>query len=260
MKKKQMSEKLKVSIYYLVLLSFLIPIGFLVYRIITLDGTESAAGLHSRADYVLMLVQCILGLFVIHIPSVLARKLRFEIPGFLYTMYIIFLYCGIFLGEVTSFFYVVPHWDDFLHAFSSMMTGFFAVMVITILNRDENLVFRISPFFVALFAFTFSIAIGALWEVYEFAGDGLLGMNMQKFITADGTVLIGHAAISDTMKDIIVDMIGALISSVIGYFSVKNSRRWLIPALTKGANMETHAVLAATAPEGEVEAAYASNP
>ncbi len=260
MKKKQMAEKLKASIYYLVLLSFLIPIGFLVYRIITLDGTERAAGFHSRADYVLMLAQCILGLIVIHIPSVLARRLRFEIPGFLYTMYIIFLYCGIFLGEVTSFFYVVPHWDDFLHAFSSMMTGFFAVMVITILNRDDNLVFRISPFFVALFAFTFSVAIGALWEVYEFVGDGLLGMNMQKFITADGTVLIGHAALSDTMKDIIVDMLGGLISSAIGYFSVKHSRRWLIPALTKGADTETPAVSAATAPEGEAEAACASNP
>lgn len=234
MKKKQTAEKLKTSIYYIVLLSFLIPIGFLIYRIITLDGTESAAGFHSKADYVLMLVQCVLGLIVIHIPSVLARRLRFEIPGFLYTMYIIFLYCGIFLGEVRSFYYTVPHWDDFLHAFSSMMTGFFAVMVITILNRDDNLVFRISPFFVALFAFTFSVAIGALWEVYEFTGDGLLGINMQKYITADGTVLTGHAAISDTMKDIVVDMIGALVSSVIGYISVKHSQKWLIPALTKG--------------------------
>lgn len=124
MNNKQIAEKINASIYYLVLLSFLIPIGFLIYRIITLDGTEKAAGFHSRADYVLMLAQCILGLIVIHIPSVVARKLRFEIPGFLYTLYIISLYCGIFLGEVRSFFYIVPHWDDFLHAASSMMTGF----------------------------------------------------------------------------------------------------------------------------------------
>ncbi len=233
---KKIAEKINTSIYYLVLLSFLIPIGFLIYRLITLDGTENSAGFHSRADYVLMLAQCVLGLVVIHIPSVIARKLRFEIPGFLYTMYIISLYCGIFLGEVRSFFYIVPHWDDFLHASSSMMTGFFACMVVTILNRDENLVFRLSPFFVALFAFTFSIAMGALWEIYEFAADGLFGMNMQKFITADGTVLIGHAALSDTMKDIIVDMTGALISSAIGYFSLKNSRTWLIPVLTKEAD------------------------
>ncbi len=260
MEKKQMSEKLKASIYYLVLLSFLIPIVFLIFRIIALDGTESAAGLHSRADYVLMLVQCALGLIVIHIPSVLARKLRFELPGFLYTMYIIFLYCAIFLGEVTSFYYLVPHWDDLLHAFSSMMTGFFAVMVITILNRDDNLVFRISPFFVALFAFTFSVAIGALWEVYEFAGDGLLGMNMQKIITADGTVLIGHAAISDTMKDVIVDMIGALVSSVIGYFSVKHSRKWLIPVLTKEADTTMPSDVSEAGSAGITETVHAPNP
>ncbi len=256
MKNDRVPEKLKVSVYYLVLLSFLIPIGFLIFRIAASDGTENTAGLHSKADYMLMLVQCTLGLIVLHIPSVLARKLRFEIPGFLFVMFIIFLYCGIFLGEVTSFYYIVPHWDDFLHAFSSMMTGFFAVMIITILNRDDNLVFRISPLFVSLFAFTFSVSIGALSEVYEFTGDGLLGMNMQKYITADGTVLIGHAALSDTMKDIIVDMIGALVSSVIGYFSVKHSKRWLIPALTK--DIETHTV--STASEDQKEASHASDP
>ena len=256
MKNERVSEKLKVSVYYLVLLSFLIPIGFLIFRIAASDGTENTAGFHSKADYMLMLVQCTLGLIVLHIPSVLARKLRFEIPGFLFVMFIIFLYCGIFLGEVTSFYYIVPHWDDFLHASSSMMTGFFAIMIITILNRDDNLVFRINPFFVSLFAFTFSVSVGALWEVYEFTGDGLLGMNMQMFITADGTVLIGHAALSDTMKDIIVDMIGALVSSVIGYFSVKHSKRWLIPALTK--DIETHT--ASTALEDQKEASHASNP
>lgn len=218
------------TIYYLVLLSFLLPIGFLIYRIAILTGDDST-GFHSRADYVLMLVQCVLGLVVIHIPSILSRSLKFELPGFLYIFYIIFLYCAIFLGEVRSFFYIVPHWDDLLHAFSSMMTGFFGFMVITILNRDDQLLFRLSPFFVALFAFCFSIAIGEVWEVYKFVGDGLLGMNMQKFITADGTALTGHAALTDTMKDIIVDILGALISSVIGFFSIRRNKVWLVPIL-----------------------------
>ena len=218
-------------IYYLVLISFIVPIAFLIYRITTMDGAESAIGPHSRADYVLMLVQCILGLFVIHIPSILSHRLKFDLPGFLFIMYILFLYCGIFLGEVRSFYYNVPHWDDFLHAVSSMMTGFFAFMAVTILNRDENLIFRLSPFFVALFAFVFSVAIGAVWEVYEFVADGILGMNMQKFITGEGVVLVGHAALTDTIKDIIVDIIGALVSSVIGYISIKHSMRWLIPSL-----------------------------
>lgn len=231
MNRPQKKGRFEKNLYYFVLLSFILPIGFLIYRLITLDQAESAEGFHSRADYALMLVECVLGLAAIHIPSFLARRWKFELPGFLYVLYILFLYCAVFLGEVRSFYYLVPHWDDFLHSFSSMMSGFFAVMVITILNRDDNLVFRLSPFFVALFAFAFSVAIGAVWEVYEFSLDGLLGMNMQKYITADGTMLIGHAALIDTMKDVLVDIIGALISSVIGYLSVKHSRRWLIPAL-----------------------------
>ena len=239
--KQPPKNKYKTGLYYLVLLSFLVPIGFLIVRLASPDTEASAAGLHSRADYALMLVQCVLGLVAIHIPSFLAHRLKFELPAFLYTMYIVFLYCAVFLGEVRSFSYRIPYWDDFLHSFSSMMTGFFAFMVVTILNRDESLVLRLSPFFVALFAFTFSVAIGAIWEVYEFSLDGLLGLNMQKFIAADGVEKIGHAALTDTMKDVIVDILGALLSSVIGYISLRRSNRWLIPSLTEKKNASAQA-------------------
>ena len=218
-------------LYYAVLVSFIVPIVFLSYRIGSMDTAEQTQGLHSRADYVLMLVQCILGLAAIHIPSLLSRTFKFELPGFLYGMYIIFLYCAIFLGEVRSFYYLVPHWDDFLHSMSSMMTGFFAFMFVTILNRNENIIFDMSPAFVALFAFTFSVAIGALWEIYEFSGDGFMGLNMQKFMLADGTVLVGHAALSDTMKDIVIDMLGALVASTVGFISLRHRFTWMIPKL-----------------------------
>ena len=102
-------------LYYFVLLSFLIPIIYLIYRISTVAPGVVGEGMKSRADYVLMLVQCALGILVIHLPSFLAKKLKFEIPTALYIMYIIFLYCAIFLGEVRSFYYNVPHWDDILH-------------------------------------------------------------------------------------------------------------------------------------------------
>ena len=68
--------------------------------------------------------------------------------------------------------------------------------------------------FVAMFSFCFAVSIGAVWEIYEFSFDGLLGLNMQKFLLADGTPLVGRAALTDTMKDIIVDTIGALIASL----------------------------------------------
>ena len=80
------------------------------------------------------------------------------------------------------------------------MLGFFGLMVVTILNRDDHVVVQLSPFFVALFAFCFAVSIGALWEIYEFSFDGILGLNMQKFVTAQGDVLIGHEAIRDTVN------------------------------------------------------------
>ena len=192
---------------------------------------QQEAGYHSYADYVLMILQCLLGVIVLHIPSLLSRKMHFILPKALFYMYLFFLYCAIFLGEVKSFFYAVPHWDVILHAMSSLMTGFFGVMVISILNRDKHVVMRLSPFFVALFSFSFAVMLGAMWEIYEFVFDGLLGLNMQKFILADGTVLAGHEALADTMKDIIVDSIGALIASVFGYIAAKKNLTWFTPEI-----------------------------
>lgn len=220
-------------LYISVTLSFLVPIVYLVLRMIFGgSGSTSEAGFHSESDYLLMLMQCVLGLVTIHLPSILERKFRFELPSLLYGFYIVFLYCAIFLGEVRSFYYLVPQWDSVCHFCSSMMMGFFGLMVVTILNRDRHLAVSLSPFFVSLFAFCFSVALGAVWEIYEFAADGLFGMNMQKFMLADGTVLAGHAALADTMKDIIVDVLGSLLASTIGYFSIRKGDGWYIPTLT----------------------------
>lgn len=220
-------------LYFGVTISFLVPIVYLILRMIFGGGEEAGAGMHSDSDYLLMLMQCILGLITIHLPSILERKLRFELPGLLYGFYIVFLYCAIFLGEVRSFYYLVPKWDSVCHFFSSMMTGFFGLMVVTILNRDKHISMDLSPFFVCLFAFCFSVTMGSLWEIYEFTADGLFGLNMQKFMTAQGELLIGHEALRDTMKDIIVDVLGALLASCIGMFSIHRGIYWYIPALTE---------------------------
>ena len=229
MKKK---NRLGRILYFWVNLSFLVPIVYLILRLIFGGGSSNEAGYHSDSDYLLMLMQCILGLVTIHLPSILERRLRFELPGLLYGFYIVFLYCAIFLGEVRSFYYLFPRWDSILHFFSSLMTGFFGLMVVTILNRDRHVSMNLSPLFVCLFAFCFSVTIGSLWEIYEFLGDGLFGLNMQKFMTAQGELLVGHDALRDTMKDIIVDVLGALLASVIGMISIRRGTRWYIPTLT----------------------------
>ena len=223
-------KKIALVAYFFTMISFLIPIVYLILKIIF--GGKIGEGFNTRADYALMIAECILGVIVIHIPSLLAHKFKFEIPFFLYICYIVFLYCSIFLGEAQSFYYKIPHWDTILHAMSSLMLGFFGFMFITILNKDEHTLMSLSPFFVSLFAFCFAVAIGAIWEIYEFSLDGLMGFNMQKHTLADGTPLVGHAALSDTMKDIIIDALGALAASIIGYVSLKKNKKWLIPKLT----------------------------
>lgn len=213
--------------YWFTLVSFILPIAYLVLRIVLGSSTEFYETSHrTDADYVLMIVQCLLGIIVLHVPGFLSRRFKFDVPNMMYILYILFLYCAIFLGEVRNFYHVIPHWDTILHGFSSVMTGLFGFMVVSILNESKKATIHLSPLFVALFAFCFSMTIGTLWEVYEFLFDGMLGMNMQKFLLEDGTALIGRDALADTMEDILVDGAGALIASVCGYFSLKHRRGW----------------------------------
>lgn len=176
---------------------------------------------HTQSDYVLMFLQCLLGIVVLAIPSAASRKLKFAIPNFIYIMYYLFLYCAIFLGEVMNFYYVIPKWDVILHFFSGAMLGALGFILVSQLNDSDAIRVSLSPFFVALFAFCFALTCGAVWEIYEFAFDGLMGLNMQKFITASGEVLVGHHALHDTMTDLIVDAAAALMISVIGYVRLK---------------------------------------
>lgn len=179
-----------------------------------------------KADYVLMLIQCILGIIVMFIPSFLERRLSIAIPGIMYVLFLVFLYAAIYLGEIRSFYYRVPRWDLVLHGFSGLMLGALSFSAIRLLNDSERVTFSLSPAFVALFAFTFAVSMGVVWEIYEFAVDGTLGLNMQKFALEDGTPLVGREALRDTMWDLIVDALGAIVMSVVGYISVRHRKGW----------------------------------
>lgn len=216
-------NKLLKIFYFLVLASFILPVIYLSLRLAGVWGVSE--DLNDKSDYILMMVECILGMIVINLPSFLAKKLKFEFPVVLNLMYLIFLYCAISLGEVSRFYYKVPHWDVILHCFSSMMLGIFGFMFVSILNKDEKTTMHLSPVFVSIFAFSFAVSIGVLWEIYEFSFDAVLGLNMQKFRLEDGTQLIGRNALADTMEDLIIDTFGAAVSSVMGYFSLKKRRQ-----------------------------------
>lgn len=227
-------EKTRKIVGTFVLVSFIVPIVFLIYRIVV-SSNELPTEIYTRtrSDYVLMLVQCILGVFALMLPTFVSRKYKVQIPTNMYMLYVIFLYGAIFLGEVRNFYYNVPHWDTILHTFSGAMIGALGFSFVSLMNKEENIPLNLTPFFVAFFAFCFAVTLGVIWEIYEFTFDGILGLNMQKFALEDGTELIGRAALSDTMKDLIVDAIGAFVMSVIGYISLKYKKGWVEKLLIK---------------------------
>lgn len=199
-----------------------------IYTIVRLIYAPSAAEAGEfdmqRSDYTLMLLQCLLGIVIMMLPSVLEHRWSVPIPNMIYILYYIFLYCGIFLGEVLSFYYRVPHWDTILHAFSGAALGALGFILVSLLNENRHVDVELSPFFIALFAFCFALAMGAIWEIYEFTVDGVLQLNMQKYLTEAGEVRIGRDALMDTMKDIISDAVSALAVAIFGYISIKKRR------------------------------------
>lgn len=231
LKKKKMKNKknIKEIITKLVLISFVIPLGFIVYKIIAspVNNDLHVENLKVKSDYVLMFIQCLLGIVALFIPSIISKKWKITIPSSMYIIYVIFLYAAIFLGEVRDFYYRIPHWDTILHTFSGAALGALGFSVVNLLNKQEKLKVNLSPFFVALFSLCFAITMGVVWEIYEFTFDGLLGLNMQKFALENGVNLVGRAALCDTMKDLIVDSIGALVISILGYISLKYKKGWI---------------------------------
>ena len=110
------------------------------------------------------------------------------------------------------------------HFFSGAMLGALGFILVEWLNASEKVHVSLSPAFISLFAFCFALSCGAVWEIYEFSCDTLLGLNMQKYMTGAGEMLAGRLALRDTMKDIIVDAASAALMAVLGFARLKANR------------------------------------
>ena len=222
-KQSKLSLQRLIGVILFISLAFSVVYAFVHFLHAPATAPEGMAHTKVKSDYLLMLTQCILGMVVMLLPSVINRKWSVPIPRGIYILYYVFLYCAIFLGEVFDFYYVVPHWDVILHAFSGAMLSALGFIMVDLLNMNQKVSVSLSPFFESVFAFCFALTLGVLWEVYEYAGDALLGLNMQKTALADGTVLTGKAALADTMEDIIVDTLAAAVVAVIGFRANKRN-------------------------------------
>jgi len=182
---------------------------------------------NNSSDFTLSLIQCILGAAALHIPAAVAKLFRLKIHNALSICFYVFVLCATVLGEMFSLYYAIPAWDSLLHLGSGIMAGMLGNILVVQWLREKGYEKLISPVLVAAVAICFALCIGVVWEIYEFAGDTLLGLNMQKCLLQDGTELVGKAAIADTMKDLIVDMTGAAIAALYSALSLKKKASWL---------------------------------
>lgn len=153
---------------------------------------------------------CVIALWIVWMPPVLARNLKVHFPLEFSLLLNLFIYSSIFLGEIRGYYTRFWWWDIVLHAGSGIALGFIGFLILYSLYQTGRIV--ISPFLLAMFSFCFALSLGALWEIFEFTVDSTLGTNMQK------------SGLVDTMWDLIVDAIGALIVAVSGYVYVRYRR------------------------------------
>ncbi|WP_461204675.1 hypothetical protein [Clostridium sp. DL1XJH146] len=174
-----------------------------------------------RGDYLDCFVS-IFTLFLTFIPFILADRNNIKLPASYQIIILAFIFAAQYLGELNSYYYKFWWWDSMLHTFSGVILGFSGILLVYILNRMEDVDVYLSPFFVALFAFTFAVSIGALWEIFEFTMDTTFGLNMQK------------SGLVDTMWDLIVDSIGAIVAAVYGYLYERHEKTGMFETLFDG--------------------------
>ena len=201
---------------------------------------------------------CVLTLFLFTLPSFIERTIRIEIPDTLEVIILLFIFAAEILGEIQAYYIQFPYWDTMLHTLNGFLCAAIGFSLLDILNRNEKLKFSLSPVYLSVVAFCFSMTIGVLWEFFEFSMDYLFLLDMQKdtvvhtigsvmldptggnnpvsikniidviVVTADGAQqslgLGGYLDIGivDTMQDLFVNFIGAVLFSFIGFFYVKN--------------------------------------
>ncbi len=193
---------------------------------------------------------CILTLVLFLVPSFIEKRIHIDIPDALEVIILLFIFSAEILGEIQEYYILFPYWDTVLHTINGFLAAAIGFSLIDILNKHDKFAISLSPVFVALVAFCFSMTIGVLWEFFEFGIDQLLGYDMQKdtFVKTINTVLLNpeganvpvHLNIQsivvngetwnsyidlglyDTMMDLIVNFIGAAVFSVFGYFYIKS--------------------------------------
>jgi hypothetical protein len=167
--------------------------------------------------------------------DIIEKRQKIDIPDILEIIILIFVYAGIFLSTQFNLYYRYFWWDDLLHTFSGIIIGFIGFIVAYKINHRYSM--DISPVLIALFAYTFAVTLGVLWEILEFSADVLTGSAHQKWDLPETEILMGKSyqgnGLRDTMSDLIVDNIGAFITSLITYYMYKHRKKRVLDEMQK---------------------------
>lgn len=203
---------------------------------------------------------CIFTLLLFTIPTIISEKFKIGLPSLLEAIIYIFIFSATILGEINNFYGIIPFWDTLLHTLNGFLCAGIGFSLVDLLNQNSKSI-NLSPIYVVIVAFCFSMTIGILWEFYEFTSDSIFRTDMQKdrivqsissvelnsneknipikvndiektqIYSKDGTITTienGYLDIGiiDTMKDLFVNFVGAIIFSFIGFLYVKNRERY----------------------------------
>lgn len=244
------------------------PAVFAVYVVLRLIVVAELVLSILRGEYESAFI-CLLVLILFILPFFIQQNFGIQLPTTLEIIILLFIFAAEILGELEGYFITYPNWDTMLHTTTGFLSAATGFALIDILNRNSRIKFHLSPIYVALAAFCFSMTVGVLWEFFEFGMDRLFHLDMQKDtvvqsitsvmldptnsntpITIDGIHSVavngndlgfdGYLDIGlyDTMEDLFVNFIGAVTFSVIGYFYIKHRgkgklARAFIPTLSE---------------------------
>lgn len=199
---------------------------------------------------------CVLTLVLLLMPTIMERRLKIDLPNALEIIIMLFIYAAEIMGEIHAFYTTYRGWDTMLHTMNGFLCAAIGFCLVDLFDRSEKSSLSLSPKYMAIVAFCFSMTVGVLWEFFECAMDQLLLLDMQKdtvvntistvmldpaggnkpqtirgitdviLVTDQGEISLGlggylDIGLLDTMKDLFVNFIGAVVFSIVGYFYVK---------------------------------------
>ncbi|MEG0628746.1 MAG: hypothetical protein RR492_06835 [Enterococcus sp.] len=174
---------------------------------------EFAIGKYSTRQGIIFIIECLAGVALIFLPEIITKLFRLVLPEKIVYFYWFFLVISVFLGTSLHMISIVSFWDKILHSVSPMVLTALGYGLIGFFMKEAD-ISKTSPWLFFLFGVAFAGVCGVFWEFWEFLCDTIADMNLQRYATSTGELLVGRAALMDTMGDLLTNTIGAVLMGI----------------------------------------------